>query len=39
MKLLDEQTSIKNKLDDAEALWLEAQEALENAKAEYDVNA
>ena len=39
MKLLDEQTSIKNKLDDAEALWLEAQEALEDAKAEYDVNA
>ena len=39
MKLLEEQTSIKNKLDDAEALWLEAQEALEDAKAEYDVNA
>lgn len=39
MKLLDEQTSIKNKLDDAEALWLEAQEALEDAKTEYDVNA
>ena len=39
MKLLDEQTRIKGQLDDAEALWLEAQEALEEAKAEYDVNA